>query len=165
MNVLDTCRQIIDTESGRVLLYRDEVEAVLTAGDTISRRQAIETVGYYSLHIGDKLLFADRPLRELPSAQPEQQWILCSERLPDELEEVNVTWVNHKPEPYYDFVKDKPFTASAVYYKDDWYWYSSVCTDLLAECGKNEIDKIDDAIEITAWMPLPEPYRTERREE
>ena len=86
-------------------------------------------------------------------------WIPCSERLPDELEEVNVTWVNHRPEPYYDFVKDKPFTASAVYYKDDWYWYSSVCTDLLAECGKNEIDKIDDAIEITAWMPLPEPYK------
>ena len=98
-------------------------------------------------------------LEELPSAQPEPQWIPCSERLPEELEEVNVTWVNHKPESYYDFVKDKPFTASAVYYKGDWYWYSSVCTDLLAERGENEIDKIDDAIEITAWMPLPEPWR------
>ena len=45
MNWLDKCRQIIDTESGRVLLYRDEVEAVLTAGDTISRRQAIDALG------------------------------------------------------------------------------------------------------------------------
>ena len=96
----------------------------------------------------------------MPTVEP-QHWIPCSERLPEELEEVNVTWVNHKPEPYYDFVKDKPFTASAVYYKDDWYWYSSVCTDLLAERGENEIDKIDDAIEITAWMPLPEPWRGE----
>lgn len=86
-------------------------------------------------------------------------WIPCSERLPDDLAEVNVTWINHKPEPYYDFVKDKPFTASAVYYKGDWYWYSSVCADLLAEYGKNEIDKIDDSIEITAWMPLPEAYQ------
>lgn len=87
------------------------------------------------------------------------KWIPCSERLPDDLAEVNVTWINHKPEPYYDFVKDKPFTASAVYYKGDWYWYSSVCADFLAEYGKNEIDKIDDAIEITAWMPLPDPYQ------
>ena len=86
-------------------------------------------------------------------------WIPCSERLPEELEEVNVTWVNHKPEPYYDFVKDKPFTASAVYYKGDWYWYSSICADLLVEYGKNEIDKIDGAIEIMAWMPFPEAYR------
>ena len=86
-------------------------------------------------------------------------WIPCSKRLPDDLAEVNVTWINHEPEPYYDFVKDKPFTASAVYYKGDWYWYSSVCVDILAEYGKNEIDKIDDAIEITAWMPLPEAYK------
>jgi len=94
-------------------------------------------------------------------AKAEERWIPCSERLPEELEEINVTWVNHKPEPYYDFVKDKPFTGSAVYYKGNWYWYSSVCTDLLAERGENEIDKIDDAIEITAWMTLPEPYKGE----
>ncbi len=98
---------------------------------------------------------------QLPSAQPEQRWIPVSERLPDDLAEVNVTWINHKPEPYYDFTKDKPFTASAVYYKGGWYWYSSVCADLLAEYGKNEIDEIDDAIEITAWMPWPEPARLE----
>lgn len=39
--------------------------------DLISRRAAIEAVGYYSLHSGDKLLFADNTLKELPSAQPE----------------------------------------------------------------------------------------------
>ena len=105
-------------------------------------------------------------IEEAPSVQPEtncseipNNWIPCSERLPDDLAEVNVTWVNHNPEPYYDFVKNKPCTGSAVYYKGDWYWYSSVCVDVLAEYGKNEIDEIDDAIEITAWMPLPEPYQ------
>ena len=39
--------------------------------DLISRQAAIDAVGFYSLHSGDKLLFADKPLRELPSAQPE----------------------------------------------------------------------------------------------
>lgn len=98
-------------------------------------------------------------LRDLPSAQPEQRWIPVIERLPDDLAEVNVTWINHEPEPYYDFVKDKPFTASAIYYKGDWYWYSSVCVDVLAEYGENRFDKIADVIEITAWMPFPEPYQ------
>lgn len=100
-----------------------------------------------------------RLLKSLPSVQ---RWIPCSERLPEDLEEVNVTWVNHEPEPYYVFTKDKPFTATAVYYKEKWYWYSSTCVDWLAEYGRNPNDEIDDGIEIIAWMPLPEPY-VERR--
>ena len=39
--------------------------------DLIERKAAIDAVGYYSLHSGDKLLFADKALKELPSAQPE----------------------------------------------------------------------------------------------
>lgn len=96
---------------------------------------------------------------EALSADAVHGWIPCSDGLPEDLEEVNVTWVNHDPESYYDFIKDKPATASAVYYKGKWYWYSSVCTDLLAEYGENEVDKMDDAIEVIAWMPLPKPYR------
>ena len=94
-----------------------------------------------------------------PTIQPEPTWVPCSERLPDDLAEVNVTWVNHEPEPYYESIKSKPFTASAVYYEGKWYWYSSVCADVLAEYGRNDVDKVDDTIEITAWRPLPEPYQ------
>ena len=133
--------------------------------DTISRQQAIDKfkpwleVKGYGWGELNMLRAVISELENMPSVQPEQRWIPVSERLPDDLAEVNVTWINHEPEPYYDFVKDKPFTASAVYYKGDWYWYSSVCVDVLAEYGENRFDKIADVIEITAWMPFPEPYQ------
>lgn len=58
--------------------------------DLIRRSDAITAVGYYSLHSGDKLLFADAPLKALPSAQ---QWIPCSERFPEEDVPVLVTTI------------------------------------------------------------------------
>ena len=116
---------------------------------------------YYHLPNGD-IAVPVIDIEHAPTIE-ERKWILSSERLPEDLEEVNVTWVNHDPEPYYNFVKDKPFTATAVYYKGKWYWYSSVCADILAEYGKNDTDEIDSAIEITAWMPLPESYSGETK--
>ncbi len=86
------------------------------------------------------------------------QWIPCSERLPKDLEVVNISWVNHRPVGYYDDIKDKPFAATAIHYNDKWWWYSPICEDLLAEYGKSECDKMEAGIEVTAWMPLPEPY-------
>ena len=101
-------------------------------------------------------------LVQLEDKEAKRQWIPCSERLPDDLAEVNVTWVNHDPEPYYAFTKDKPSTASAVFYKGNWFWYSSICADILAEYGKNDANRIDEAVEITAWMPLPDPYEVKQ---
>ena len=97
-------------------------------------------------------------LERLPSAQP-QRWIPVSEALPEDLEAVNITWVNHEPEPYYHDIKDKNFVATGIHYRDKWYWYSTTCADFLGEYGSNEVDEVDDAVEIIAWMPLPEPYK------
>ena len=96
---------------------------------------------------------------ELPSAQPEQRWIPCSERLPENNDPVNVTWVNHNPEVYYADIKDKPFTATAHYHNGRWYWFSSVTQDYLNEYDVWTPDLVDKDVEITAWMPIPEPYR------
>ena len=89
------------------------------------------------------------------------RWIPCSEKMPKELEPVNITWINHNPESYYADIKDKPFTATGVYFNGQWYWWSTLCTDILAEYSHNYDDIIDDDIEITAWMPLPEGYNAE----
>ena len=95
----------------------------------------------------------------MPSAQPEQRWIPCSERLPENNDPVNVTWVNHNPEVYYADIKDKPFTATAHYHNGRWYWFSSVTQDYLNEYDVWTPDLVDKDVEITAWMPIPEPYR------
>lgn len=135
--------------------------------DAISRQEVLEKVRAmqtYKLFENDDMLLVDKAevqteLMMLPTVQPEPQWIPCSERMTEDLSEVNVTWVNHNPEPYYEFIKDKPFTATAVYYKGEWYWYSATCVDNLAEYGRCDWDKVSDVIEIIAWMPLPEAYK------
>ena len=68
---------------------------------------------------------------KLPSAQPEQRWIPCGERLPE------------KPNMY-TVTDSKGNVVRFVFYdtkSSREYWQ---------RCAK-------------AWMPLPEPYREERR--
>lgn len=87
------------------------------------------------------------------------RWIPVSERLPEDCVPVNITYVNHNPESYCANIKDVPFTATGVHYSDAWYWWSTTCTDYLAEYGRCDVDMVDTDVEIIAWMPLPEPYR------
>ena len=86
------------------------------------------------------------------------QWISVKEQLPKDNQAVNITWVNRKPVSYYAHIKDKPFVSTGVYYKGNWYWWSSIVQDYLAEYDTFESEQIDEAIEIVVWMPLPEPY-------
>lgn len=90
---------------------------------------------------------------ECVSAERVGEWIPCSERLPSDDEIVNITWINHNPPPYYAEIAEKPFVASGVHYRGEWYWYSSVVQDL-----HQEYDLMDKDIEVTAWQPLPTPY-------
>lgn len=91
------------------------------------------------------------------------KWIPCSERLPDDLKTVTVTWVNRAPMRCYEGIKDKPFTAPAMRFKGNWYWWSTTLKDYLVEYGEWKIDLVDNAIEITAWQPLPEPWGGEEK--
>lgn len=101
----------------------------------------------------------------ITALQNQTVWIQVSERLPEELVPVNVTWINRNPEPYYAEIKDVPFACTAVYYNGKWYWWSSVCTDYLEEYGEYNVDLVDKDIDIVAWMPLPEPYLESEEEQ
>ena len=71
--------------------------------------------------------------------------------------EIRLVWKNTNPEPYYSHIKDKYFVSSGVCHNGKWHWWSAVCEDYLLEYGRCDFDEMDDAIEVTHWMPLPEP--------
>lgn len=77
-------------------------------------------------------------------------WIPVTERLPKDLEEVIVTWVNTNLELYYSDIKAIPFSGAAVFYKSKWYWYSNVTQDILAEYGRCKNMRIDWSEDETA---------------
>lgn len=98
------------------------------------------------------------------TATLEQKWIPVSKKLPETTDPVNVTWINRNSEPYYESIKNKPFTGTAHYYEGKWWWDSPVCQDYLNEYGRSPCDEIHPDIEITAWQSLPEPYKAQEEE-
>ena len=136
--------------------------------DRISRAGAIDAVVSWTVedrpHEVMPTDLVDR-IKALPSADAVHgEWIPCGEKMPKELERVNVTWLNHNPPFYYQHIKDIPQTDTAVWYRGKWYWWDATVIDILAEYGEDcNAEQIDKDIEVIAWMPLPKPYG-ERRE-
>ena len=104
----------------------------------------------------EAITMIERLTAENAALRENQRWIPVTERPPEERVLVNVVWVNRAPEPYYKKIKGVPFSDTACFYRGRWYWDSPVVLDLLAEYGEDEIDLVDEAVEITHWMPLPE---------
>ena len=131
----------------------------------IKKSDAIKAIKDNSFALGDDYLEingygAIDDIRALPSAgRPQGEWIPCSEKLPEDIRPVLVTWKNNDPASYYQYIVGKHFIGTAHYHRGKWYWYSSVTEDLLAEYGKCETEEFDEAIEAVAWMPLPEPWK------
>ena len=97
-------------------------------------------------------------------AAEETRWIPVSERLPEDIKPVIVTWKNTDPKSYYQYIVGKHFIGTAHYKSGKWFWYSSITEDLLAEYGKCDSEEFDEAIEVIAWQPLPQPYKAEGSE-
>lgn len=89
------------------------------------------------------------------------KWIPVTEALPNDIYPVNIVWVNRQPEAYYSDIKNKPFTATGVYFAGHWYWWSATIEDILNEYGDIPDLRVDSAIEITHWAEIPEPPKEE----
>lgn len=93
------------------------------------------------------------------------EWIKANRRLPKTTDEVLITWINSEPAPYYSDIKDKPFVSTGHFYKGKWFWHGNSTKEYLDEygiCGYTRTDMVDHRIHITAWAPMPEPYKEEK---
>lgn len=127
------------------------------AGDLISRQAAIDAVAD-----GLKRAFveyrdvAEKLLKNLPSAQPEQQWIPCSER-PDKAGWYLCTYKDGRVNTKY-WSKDKGWVDNIRLHMFELY-------DIRSRLTKEEVKLAEESIYwddwVKAWMPLPDPYKEE----
>ncbi|WP_205838924.1 DUF551 domain-containing protein [Bilifractor porci] len=117
----------------------DDIISRAAALDGLSKLRMIDT---YKID-GDpclkvKAIDVYEMLKQLPSAQPEQRWIPCSERLPEDEQPIlfsTTTGRVHQGR----FHMDNSINQ----------WYSSL--DKMRAYNNT----------VNAWMPLPEPYKAE----
>ena len=105
--------------------------------DLIKRQDAIDAL--YS--VDEYNARSVNAIKDLPSAQSEHKWIPCSERLPEDGENVLVTYkTTDKIHPcqYHDDGSRNP-----------WYSYIDQCREHMNV--------------VLAWMPLQEPYQSEEK--
>ena len=114
--------------------------------DLIRRQDAIDAL----MEIMDmtnhaEFLYTDeicKTLNDLPSVQPEQRWIPCSERLPDSRRSVLITVSN-----------GKDYETSEAYYHElrkDWF-----------EVNGDRVCEMSPPWKTIAWCELPEPWKGE----
>lgn len=93
-------------------------------------------------------------LEKMPSAQPEQRWIPCAARMPEEDNRMSAEsrqYSDHVLMSVYNADDDEAFIDYG--YTVDGNWQSDT-TDCL----------VPPWWEVIAWMPLPEPYKEDDHE-
>lgn len=121
--------------------------------------------GLENIAAGESLYDDKKPLRRalilgeaLKLIEQEQQWVLCSERMPEERE-----WIGTK--------KFGTTISDEVYVTLETISGKRFCDHIRFQNGKfslskqAELDAIDKGIKPIAWMKLPEPYQPKESEE
>ena len=118
---------------------QDVINALLTIGfvwdDELSEPEKEELD--YAIH-GFVMAYKEM-IEALPSAQPEQRWIPCNERLPEQYGNYLVSIEGEEPD------------IGTINPNDPRGW---------SLCDANGFHWASDKmLNVTAWMPLPEPYK------
>lgn len=118
--------------------------------DTISRETVLNVIledEYIQHHMsGDVWERIEDLIRDLPSIQPEYEWISLTEKSPEESDEYMITWATQ------DY-SHKSFIGIAEYNVIDDYEGKWLLDNYIT-------DSHPDA-KVIAWMPLPERYKAE----
>jgi hypothetical protein len=135
--------------------------------DLISRQAAIDalgekplawTEGEYELGLQNQWQSDVDALNGLPSAQPEQRWIPCSERLPGEHE-----WLGTKK--FGTTISNEVYVTFEAPDGQRFAKHISFQNGKLSPVDEQRMKVWFKGAKPIAWMPLPEPYREERTEE
>lgn len=141
--------------------------------DLIERQAAIDAL--------DCINGAEEVLRALPSAQPEQKWIPCIERLPDNRVDVLIcyrVWQQYAKRYVYAIVNGwyarkysvnenvfSEWEADCDYKEDeDEFYIQEGWYEFTTQGNGDLMNWYIGGAEVVAWMPLPEPYKGETDE-
>ena len=117
--------------------------------DSVDRQAAIDAINSYFGFDGEYGSAVQEIINGLPSAQ---QWIPCSEKLPERIIDGNVETVQE----FFVTVKER-------WPGEEWIYHTDI-----AEFPGDYIDDIwqtyndwreGQEVHVIAWMPLPEPYK------
>lgn len=111
--------------------------------DLIYRQQAIDA--------RDCISGTEEVLRSLPSAQTEQRWILCHERMPEEHE-----WIGTKK--FGTTISDEVYVTFENEKGERFCKHMTFQNGELSRYDKIYMDAWFKDYKPVAWMPLPEPY-------
>lgn len=111
--------------------------------DLISRQAAIEEIARWIGYIDEDMISRIQTgLKKMSSAQ---RWIPASERLPEEPFGCIVSFHGFMLTPHGEREYDAIYPELLGYDGTDW--------------NNSEGECVDNMIDVTAWMPLPEPYK------
>lgn len=123
-------------------------------GDLISREEVkeilrTEWVKLFPVELDPYLSLAMEKIENIPSAEP--IWIPATERLPEEDKEVLITYKGKGDELY------KPYSNIDITTYGQMYFGGNKVGN--HKHWRPTFQYFNDNYEVTAWMPVPEPYK------